>query len=213
MNAVFVLLGIESWKPVIGALLLPPVPLLLLALPSVVIGFLTIQPMLFGDLLKDSIFVDPARHGAMAGLAQMFHGPVQMALHGFTTAPFWLALAGVLSAWWFYLVQPSIPRAIQRTFSPIYTLLDNKYYMDWFNEHVIAPAARAVGVGLWKGGDVGLIDGAVIHGSARAVTGMAQLTRLLQTGYLYWYALVMILGVFGLMTWQLWPYLSSLLAR
>ncbi|HJV63401.1 MAG TPA: NADH-quinone oxidoreductase subunit L, partial [Albitalea sp.] len=90
-------------------------------------------------------------------------------------------------------------------------LLDNKYYMDWINEHIVAAAARLVGQGLWKGGDVGLIDGAIINGSARAVGGMAAVMRLLQTGYLYFYALIMILGVLGLMTWQLWPSLQSAL--
>jgi len=89
-------------------------------------------------------------------------------------------------------------------------ILENKYYMDWINENIFAPAARAAGRGLWKGGDVGLIDGIVINGSARAVGALASVTRLLQTGYLYWYALVMIVGVIALMTWQLWPYLGSL---
>ncbi|NKE65296.1 NADH-quinone oxidoreductase subunit L [Ramlibacter sp. RBP-2] len=180
------------------------VPLLLLALPSVVIGFLTIQPMLFGDLLKDSIFVDPAKHGAMAGLAQMFHGPVQMALHGFTTAPFWLALAGVVAAWYMYLVNPALPAAIKRMFQPVYTVLENKYYMDWFNEQVIARGARLLGRGLWKGGDEGVIDGALVNGSARAVGWIAGIVRWVQTGYIYHYAFAMIIGVFVLMTWFVW---------
>jgi NADH-quinone oxidoreductase subunit L len=188
-------------------------PLLLLAVPSVVIGFMTIAPMLFGDLLKDAIVVDTARHPAMKELAEHFHGAAAMALHGLTTLPFWLALAGVVTAWWFYLKQPAIPRAIKARFAWIYRVLDNKYYMDWFNEHVIAPGARIVGLGLWKGGDVGLIDGALINGSARTVGNLAGVMRLAQTGYIYWYALVMILGVFGLMTWQLWPYLSTLFGR
>jgi len=185
-------------------------PLLLLAVPSVVIGFITIGPMLFGDLLKDAIVVDTARHPAMKELTEHFHGAAAMALHALTTLPFWLAVAGVASAWWFYLKQPSIPAAIKARFGFVYRVLDNKYYMDWFNEHVIAPGARMVGLGLWKGGDVGLIDGALINGSARAVGSMAGVVRLAQTGYIYWYALVMILGVFTLMTWQLWPYLSTL---
>ncbi|HET9642820.1 MAG TPA: NADH-quinone oxidoreductase subunit L [Burkholderiaceae bacterium] len=188
-------------------------PLLLLAVPSVVIGYLTIGPILYGDFFKDSIFVDAARHPAMHELAEEFHGAAAMALHGLTSLPFWLALAGVVISWWFYLKQPAIPAAMRRALAPIYTLLENKYYMDWINENIIARAARMLGVGLWKGGDVGIIDGALINGSVRAVGGMAQMTRYLQTGYLYWYALVMILGVFGLMTWQLWPYLSSLMAR
>ena len=180
------------------------VPLLLLALPSVVIGFLTIQPMLFGDLLKDSIFVDPAKHGAMAGLAQTFHGPVQMALHGLTTAPFWLALAGVVAAWYMYLINPAVPAAIKRMFQPVYTVLENKYYMDWFNEQVIARGARLLGRGLWKGGDEAVIDGALVNGSARAVGWIAGVVRWVQTGYIYHYAFAMIIGVFVLMTWFVW---------
>jgi NADH-quinone oxidoreductase subunit L len=185
-------------------------PLLLLAIPSVVVGFMTIQPLLFGDFLKDAITVDAARHPAMAELAKGFHGASAMALHGLQTLPFYLALAGVLMAWWFYLKQPSIPAAIARTFKPVVTVLENKYYMDWFNEHVLAAGARALGMGLWKGGDQAVIDGA-INGSARGIGGLAQVMRGLQTGRLYQYALVMLLGIFGLLTWQLWPFLSSLI--
>jgi NADH-quinone oxidoreductase subunit L len=188
-------------------------PLLLLAIPSVVIGFITIGPMLYGEFFKDSIIVDAARHPAMAELAAGFHGAAAMALHGLSTLPFWLALAGVVTAYVFYMVKPEIPAAIARTFRPVVTLLENKYYMDWINENVFAPAARGLGRGLWKGGDVGLIDGVLIDGSARTIGGIASLTRLLQTGYLYWYALVMIVGVIGLMTWQLWPYLGTLILR
>jgi NADH-quinone oxidoreductase subunit L len=188
-------------------------PLILLALPSVFIGFLTIGPMLFGDFFKDSIVVDAARHPAMAELAGNFHGALAMAVHSLQTPVFWLALAGVATSWWFYLKQPAIPAMLKQRLSFLYRILDNKYYMDWFNEHVIAPAARGVGIGLWKGGDVGLIDNAVINGSARTVGNIAGIVRLVQSGYLYWYALVMILGVFVLMTWQLWPYLSTLIAK
>ena len=185
-------------------------PLILLALPSVVIGYVTIQPMLFGDFFKGAIVNDIARHPAMLELASHFHSAGGMAMHSLQTVPLWLAVAGVVMAWWFYLKQPAIPAAIKARFAWIYRLLDNKYYMDWFNEHVLAAATRRVGIGLWKGGDVGLIDGALVNGSARAVGAVAQLTRLLQTGYLYFYALVMLLGVFGLMTWQLWPQVSRL---
>ena len=185
-------------------------PLILLALPSVVIGYVTIQPMLFGDFFKGAIVNDIARHPAMMELASHFHSAGGMAMHSLQTVPLWLAVAGVVMAWWFYLKQPAIPAAIKARFAWIYRLLDNKYYMDWFNEHVLAAATRRVGIGLWKGGDVGLIDGALVNGSARAVGAVAQLTRLLQTGYLYFYALVMLLGVFGLMTWQLWPQVSRL---
>ncbi|HVK33010.1 MAG TPA: NADH-quinone oxidoreductase subunit L [Burkholderiaceae bacterium] len=185
-------------------------PLILLALPSVFIGYWTIGPMLHGEFFKDSIVVDSARHPAMAELGKHFHGALAMATHGLMTLPFWLALGGVVTAWWFYLKQPSIPAAIKSRFEWVYRLLDNKYYMDWFNEHVLAAGARLLGTGLWKGGDVGLIDGIAINGSARAVGALAQLTRLLQTGYLYFYALVMLLGIFALMTWQLWPQVRRL---
>ncbi|MBW8829258.1 MAG: NADH-quinone oxidoreductase subunit L [Burkholderiales bacterium] len=183
-------------------------PLILLAIPSVVIGYMTIGPMLFSDFLKDSIFVNSELHPAMEEMAKEFHGAVAMAVHGVMSVPFFLALAGVVVAYLFYMVKPEIPAAIKARFGFVYRVLENKYYMDWFNENVLAPLARGMGHGLWKGGDVGLIDG-VINGSASGVGGVASLVRLIQTGYLYWYALVMILGVIGLMTWQLWPYLLT----
>jgi NADH-quinone oxidoreductase subunit L len=189
-------------------------PLILLAFPSVVIGYLTIEPMLFGDLMKDSIFVDASKHGAMAGLKEMFHGPLQMALHGLTTLPFWLALAGVVSAWYMYLKNPALPVAIKRTFNPIYVVLENKYYMDWFNENVIARGARLLGVGLWKGGDEGVIDGAMVNGSARGVAWFAGVVRWFQTGYIYHYAFGMLLGVILLMSYFVsWPMLVEWLKR
>ncbi len=188
-------------------------PLLLLAIPSVIIGYLTIEPLLYGDFFKDAIFIDLEKHPAMEELAQEFHGAMGMASHALTSLPFLLALAGVVTSYVFYMIAPAIPAAIRRVASPIYTILENKYFMDAFNEHVIAAGARLLGKGLWKGGDQGIIDGAVINGSAKAVGGIAGVVRLVQTGYLYWYALVMILGVFGLMTWQLWPQLTSLFGR
>ncbi|MDP3612264.1 MAG: NADH-quinone oxidoreductase subunit L, partial [Rubrivivax sp.] len=185
-------------------------PLILLAVPSVLIGFMAIQPMLFGDFMKDAIFVDAVKHPAITELAKGFHGAAAMALHGLQTLPFWLALAGVVTAWWFYLKQPSIPVAIGRALSPVVKVLENKYYLDWFNEHVLAAGARMLGMGLWKGGDQAVIDGA-INGSARAMGGFAGVLRQAQTGRLYTYALVMLLGIFGLLTWQLWPYFSGFL--
>ncbi|GAA0754239.1 NADH-quinone oxidoreductase subunit L [Ideonella azotifigens] len=188
-------------------------PLVLLAIPSVVIGWMTIQPMLYGDFLKDAIFVNPEAHHAMESLAEEFHGAAAMGVHAFTSLPFWLALAGVVTAYVFYMVSPAIPAAIGRALSPVIRVLENKYYMDWFNENVLAAGARLLGVGLWKGGDIALIDGVLVNGSARAVGGFASIVRTVQTGYLSWYALVMVLGVFGLMTWQLWPYLMSLIGH
>jgi NADH-quinone oxidoreductase subunit L len=186
------------------------VPLVLLAIPSVVIGYMTIGTMLFGDFFKDSITILAERHPALEELGKGFHGPLDMAVHSLTGPIFWLALAGVVVAWFFYLRRPDIPSAIQRRFSFIYTILDNKYYFDWFNENVLARATRALGNGLWKGGDVGVIDGVFIDGSASAIGGIATLSRRLQSGYLYWYALVMIVGVIGLMTWQLWPFFLAI---
>jgi NADH-quinone oxidoreductase subunit L len=184
-------------------------PLVLLAIPSVVIGYLTIGPLLYGDFFKDAIFVDATRHPAMAELTEGFHGAAAMALHGVQTLPFWLALAGVVTAWVFYLKAPAIPAALDRALKPLRVVLENKYYMDWFNENVLAAAARVVGAGLWKGGDVGLIDGAIVNGSAKAVGLLAGIVRRVQTGQLYWYALVMVVGIFGFLTWRLWPMLAG----
>jgi NADH-quinone oxidoreductase subunit L len=186
-------------------------PLVLLAIPSAVIGYLTIGPMLYGDFFKDSIIVDAVRHPAMKELAAEFHGAAAMAVHGVTALPFWLALGGVVLAWVLYLKATSVPAKVARMFSPIVRLLENKYYFDAFNEKVLAAGARLLGTGLWKGGDQGLIDGLIINGSARAVGALAGVARLIQTGHLYWYALVMALGVFGLLTWQLMPALRAAL--
>jgi NADH-quinone oxidoreductase subunit L len=179
-------------------------PLVLLAVPSVVIGYLAIGPMLFGDFFKDSIFVNGTLHPAMTALAEEFHGPVAMALHGLQTAPFWLALAGVALSYYMYMVNPALPAAIKRTCSPIYTLLENKYYLDWFNENVLAKGARGLGFGLWKGGDQAIIDGAVVNGSWKLVGWVAGVVRRLQSGFIYHYALVMIMGVLALMTYFVW---------
>ena len=190
------------------------VPLILLAIPSVVIGFMTIQPMLFGEFFKDSISINLASHPAMEELAKLFHGPLQMALHGLTAAPFWLALSGVALSYYMYMVNPALPTAIKRTFMPIYTLLENKYYMDWFNENVLARGARMLGMGLWKGGDETLIDGTVVNGSWKLVGLFSGAVRRLQTGYIYHYALAMILGIFALMTYFIsWPMLVQWLAK
>jgi NADH-quinone oxidoreductase subunit L len=185
------------------------VPLVALAIPSVVIGFLTIGPMLYGEFFNGAIVVNNEAHPAMEELAKEFHGAAAMGVHALTSLPFWLALAGVVVACVFYLVKPSIPAAIKARFGFLYQVLDNKYYFDWFNENVLARLARATGRGLWKGGDEGFIDGIVINGSARTVGNIAVLGKRLQSGYLYFYALVMIVGVIGFMTWQLWPYLGG----
>jgi NADH-quinone oxidoreductase subunit L len=187
------------------------VPLILLAIASVGIGYLMIQPMLYGGFFKDSIVVLPA-HPAMAELQRTFLGAWGMAMHSVGTWPFWLMVAGVALAWALYLWKPAIPAALRARFDFVYRVLDNKYYFDWFNENVLAPLARGMGTGLWKGGDQRLIDG-LINGSARTVGSLGNTLKLLQSGYIYWYALVMVLGVFALLSWQLWPYLSGLVGR
>jgi NADH-quinone oxidoreductase subunit L len=180
------------------------VPLILLAIPSVVIGFLTIEPMLYGDFFKDAIMVNLEKHPAMEELKQLFHGPAQMALHGLTAAPFWLALSGTVLAWYMYMVNPALPAAIKRTCMPIFTLLENKYYLDWFNENVLARGTRALGNALWKGGDQKLIDGALVNGSWKLIGWISGIVRRLQSGYIYHYAFGMIIGVFVLMTYFVW---------
>ena len=180
------------------------VPLILLAIPSVVIGYMTIDPMLFGEFFKDAIFVDADKHHVMHELADAFHGPVAMAMHAVTSAPFWLALAGVVVSWYMYLINPAVPAAMGRALRPLVVLLENKYFMDWINENILARGARALGNGLWKVGDRILIDGLLVNGSWTLVGKVSAWSRKLQTGYLYHYALVMILGIFLLMTYFVW---------
>ncbi|HRN74342.1 NADH-quinone oxidoreductase subunit L [Ottowia sp.] len=179
-------------------------PLVLLAIPSVVIGAMTLMPMLFGGFFDDAIKVDGAKHPAMAALAQAIHGWQAMGLHGFVALPTYLALAGFLLCWYLYIINPAAPAAIKRMFAPIHKLLDSKYYMDWLWINVIARGLRGLGVGLWKGGDRAVIDGAMVNGSWRLVGWASGVMRWLQSGYLYHYALAMILGIFVLMTYFVW---------
>ena len=176
------------------------IPLIFLAVPSVLIGLVTIGPMLFGGFFDDAIKVDPV-HPAMAVLAEHWHGWLAMGLHGFLLAPFWLLVAGAAVAWYFYLVNPAIPAALRRRFSGLYALLDNKYYLDAFNEKFFAGGGRLIGTGLWKRGDQSLIDGLAIHGSARLVGWTARVFKTLQTGFLNHYAIAMIVGVAVCMAW------------
>ncbi len=176
-------------------------PLALLAIPSVIIGYFTIQPMLFGDWFGSAILIDAAKHPPMAHLAEEFHGALGMTLHGLTGLPFILAMSGVALSWFFYLKRPDIPAAIKKATMPLYTLLDKKYYFDKFNEVIFAGGARLLGLGLWKGGDQMLIDGLLVNGSARAVGWFAGVVRLLQTGHIYQYAFGMIFGVVAFLTY------------
>ena len=174
------------------------VPLLLLAIPSVFIGYLTIEPMLYGDFLKDAITINAEAHPSLEMLAEEFHGPVAMAMHALNTAPFWLALAGAVTAWYMYLINPAVPAFFARVLRPLIVVLENKYFMDWINENILAKAARGLGLGLWKGGDRGIIEGAVVNLSWKLVGMVSGLVRRFQTGYLYTYAFWMIAGLVAL---------------
>lgn len=176
------------------------VPLVLLAIPSVLIGYFAIDWMVFGDYFNDVIYVNHQQHGAMHELAHHFHGAGAMALHGLTSLPFILAASGVALAWFFYMKRPDIPAAIKHRFSLIYRILDNKYGFDSFNERFFAGGSRFIGNKLWQIGDVKLIDGLLVNGSARLVACVAGLVRRLQTGLVYHYAFAMIIGVFLLLT-------------
>ena len=184
------------------------VPLVLLAIPSIIIGALAADSMITGEYFKGVITVFADRHPAMAALAEHWHGWVAMALHGFTSLPFWLMVAGIATAWYFYLVNPAIPARLQQTFKGIYTILENKYYLDRFNEWFFAGGARRLGSGLWKRGDQGLIDGLVVNGSARLVGWFSRVLRQGQTGFLNHYAIAMIIGLAFLLFWFL-PLLAS----
>lgn len=175
-------------------------PLILLAIPSVVIGFFAVGPMLHGDFFNGVIFVNES-HQAMEVLREEFHSAMAMGVHGFSTMPFWLAAAGVASAYYCYMVNPKVPAWFYSKFHAIHTLLDNKYYLDKFNQAVFAGGARWIGGGLSNVGDKTLIDGFVVNGSAKVVGWMALLIRKLQTGYIYHYAFVMILGVLGFLVY------------
>lgn len=175
-------------------------PLVLLAIPSLLIGYIAIGPMVFGDYFKGVIFIDHHAHPVMEHLAEEFHGAAAMGIHSLTSLPFILALSGVVVSWFFYMKRPDIPAAIKHRFSAINTLLENKYYFDKFNDMVFAGGARLMGKVLWRGGDVALIDGVMVNGSAKLVGWISAITRLFQTGYVYHYAFTMIIGVFVLMT-------------
>ncbi|MDQ7989194.1 MAG: NADH-quinone oxidoreductase subunit L [Candidatus Dactylopiibacterium sp.] len=182
-------------------------PLVLLAIPSVVIGFFTIEPMLLGDWFAGVISV-AEHHDSLAELRETFHGALGMAVHGLMTLPFWLAIGGVLTAWVFYLKLPHLPARIEAHLMPVRRLLDNKYYFDRFNEIVFAGGARLLGRGLWKGGDQMLIDGVLVNGSARAVGWISRLSRGVQSGLIYQYAFWIIIGVVLLLgLW--WPILRE----
>jgi len=178
-------------------------PLIALAIPSIVIGFLTIGPLLFGDFFGSAIQV-LEKNDVLGHMAHEFHGAVSFALHGFTALPFWFALAGAVTAWVFFLWKPSLANSTARTFSWLRTILINKYYFDWINENIIAAASRLLGRSLWRGGDMAMIDGGLVNGTAAGVGRLGALVRHVQSGYLYSYAFWMIIGLAVLLGWFLW---------
>lgn len=179
-------------------------PLVLLAIPSLVIGYIALEPMLYGDFFKNVIFVNPEAHPAMEHLAhhyhEFMHSPAGMAIHGFTSLPFFLAASGVLLSWFFYMKRPDIPAAIKARCQLIYNILEKKYGFDSFNEKFFAGGSRYLGSLLWKYGDITLIDGAMVNGTANTMGKIAAKVRNLQSGLIYHYAFAMIIGVFLLMT-------------
>jgi NADH-quinone oxidoreductase subunit L len=175
------------------------VPLVVLAIPSLVLGALAVDPLLFGSYFKGVISVLPT-HPAMSELAHHWHGVLAYGLHAFTSVAFLLLVAGFVVAWYCYLINPKVPAAIERSLSGLNVVLQNKYYFDWFNEQVIARGARLLATGLWKGGDRGLIDGLLVNGSARLVGAVAAVVRRGQSGYIYHYAFAMIIGLMALIT-------------
>ena len=178
------------------------VPLVLLAIPSVLIGFYTVQPVLFGDYFGSAIQV-LEKNDVVAELGQHFPGAYAFALAGVMHPPFWLALAGVLTAWVVFHWKPAIAGAFATRLAPLRRVLDQKYYFDWFNENVLAAGSRRLGRLFWKAGDEFLIDGGLVNGSAGLVGALAGVLRRLQTGYLYSYAFWMVIGLAALLGWFL----------
>jgi NADH-quinone oxidoreductase subunit L len=176
-------------------------PLVALAIPSIAIGWLTVGPVVFGDFFAGSLAQAP--EGPLALLGEEFHGPAAFVRHALGGPAVYLALAGVITAWYLYLRRPELPDRLAARFARTYQLLVNKYYFDWFNENVVAAGVRNFGTGLWKRGDETVIDGWLVNGSARAVASLALVARRLQSGYLYHYAFAMIIGLSLLLGWLL----------
>jgi NADH-quinone oxidoreductase subunit L len=183
------------------------VPLVLLAIPSICAGWL-IGRIVFGDFFGDSIFIAPAHEGIVE-MTREFHGVVGMITHGFFTAPFWLVVAGIGTAFYLYILRPDLHGVVRSRLAPVVRILENKYGFDTAYQRLFGDGAVRVGTGLWKVGDVALIDGVMVNGSARLVGWVAKVVRLLQTGHIYAYAFAMIIGLLALMSWWL-PRIVSL---
>jgi NADH-quinone oxidoreductase subunit L len=179
------------------------VPLVLLAIPSALIGWYTVGPILFGGFFGDAIVVDQSRD-VLAGIGEHWHGSLALLLHSVMTPVFWLALAGVVSAWYLYLKRPDIPLALRVRFPGIYNLLDRKYYFDDLWIRGFAGGGRRLGSFLWEKGDQVVIDGMLVNGTANSVGRLARVMRQVQTGYLYTYAFAMIIGLTAMLGWLIW---------
>ena len=177
-------------------------PLWLLAVPSLVVGWWTVKPVLFGGYFGQSLCVNEA-NDVMAELGLRFSDATAFALHSVVTAPFWLAAAGVFSAWYAFLEKPAIADSFARSLAGLKGVLEQKYFFDWFNEHVLAPGSRALGLAFWRGGDQFLIDDGLVNGSAGIVSSLAIMARRVQSGYLYSYAFWMIIGLAVFLAWFL----------
>ena len=176
------------------------VPLVLLAIPSIGIGYLTMQEMLFGDWFKGALHVLP-QHDTLQEVGKAVHGPDSMILHGFVGLPIYLALAGLVVAWYVYLIKPSLAESIRKRFNLLYQTLTKKYWFDELYQYLFAGGSRNIGKMFWEVGDRSIIDGVVVNGSANTIGRFAGWIRQLQTGYLYHYAIAMILGLLLLLTW------------
>ena len=170
------------------------VPLILLAIPSVVVGWVFVEPMLYGSHYGDSIVVSQA-HDVLGRMRASWHGAGAMVLHAFVTVPFWLTLFGAATAWYLWCRRPDVPERIAERFRTVHTVLTRKYYFDELYESVLAVLGRAVGSGLWQVGDVRIIDGLMVNGSARGIGWLSGVVRRIQTGLLYHYAFAMIIGL------------------
>ena len=181
-------------------------PLIALAIPSLVIGFIAIKYLIFAqpDFFGQSIFMLPDHQQLISEMRGEFHGALDMALHSVFTLPFWFAWFGIITMWFIYQHKPNIAEFTTSHFKGLYRLLLNKYGFDDFNQNIIAKGVRCLGQGLWKYGDKQVIDGVMVNGSARIVGYCSTLLRKIQTGYLYNYAFAMVLGLLALFIWVLW---------
>ena len=181
----------------------PPVvtvPLVLLAIPSVIIGALAIGPLQFGDFFGHAIMVLP-EHNVLEVFAAEYHGAFNFILHGLMAPAVWLSFLGVGVAWFLYLKRPELAGEIKQRFPGIYSLLDRKYGADDFNDAVFAGGSRSLGRFLWRFGDIKLIDGVMVNGTAFGIGKLSGVIRRVQSGFLYHYAFAMIIGLLVLLTW------------